>query len=176
MIFLLFLLLLFLIFLVIIFIINFYNIIILGQAPFVSSKRKIISQVVDSLDIYQGKIIYELGAGLSLFLRQIEKRTKVNKLIAIEYAIIPYLFSKLLLFFYKSDIKLIRKNLYSVNLNQADIIYLYLMPKMMPKLAKKLNKECKKGTLIISNSFKITDLTLEKNIKVNNINIYFYRL
>ncbi len=154
----------------------FYKLIILGQAPFISTKKAIISKIIDNVDVSEKKVVYELGSGIAPFLREIERISKENKLVAIEYSFIPFLFSKILFFLNKSKIKLIKKNLYKVNLHEANIIYLYLMPKMMSKLAKKIKRECKKGTIIISNSFKLKGLFLVKQIKISNTNIYYYKI
>lgn len=158
------------------FISNFYKTIILRQAPFISTKKIIIKEIVNSLNFNNKKVIYELGSGLCLLLRELEKKKEKNEFIAVEYSTTPFLLSKFLLFVSKSKIKIIKKNLFKVDLKKADIIYFYLMPSMMSRLTKKLKKECKPDTLIISNSFKLDKLNLINKTQIKNTTIYYYKI
>ena len=45
------------------------------------------------------------------------------------------------------------KNFWHADLSDADVVFVYLLPWRMEKLATKLKRECKPGTLIVSNSF-----------------------
>ena len=72
------------------------------------------------------------------------------------------------------------KNFFKEKLNNADVIFCYLMPFQLKKLALKIKKECKKGTQIVSNTFKIEGLNPEKIIVKNPIEktptLYFYKI
>ena len=70
-----------------------------------------------------------------------------------------------------------KKNLFKVNLADADVIYCYLNIEMMKKLENKFKKECKNETKIISYAFALPSLQPEKVIKMESgKKIYFYKI
>jgi predicted RNA methylase len=68
-------------------------------------------------------------------------------------------------------IKLTRKNFFAVDVSDATVIIMYLIPKTLAKLRKKLLKECKPGTRIITFVYKI-DLPIIAQDLQNEVYIY----
>jgi len=167
------------IFLVIIIIlasIQFYNIVFRGFAPFISTKFNAILEILKELDLEGREVIYELGAGRAGFLRAVEQRFGNDNLVGIEYSWWPYLIAKIQIAISNSKIRIIRKDIFKINLKEADIIYCFLSPEMMSKLENKFREECRAGTLVISYHFRMKNLEPEKVIKEEDNNIYFYRI
>ncbi|MDD3711321.1 MAG: hypothetical protein PHP37_01845 [Patescibacteria group bacterium] len=156
--------------------IQLYNIAFRGFAPFISTKFNAILAILKELNLSGQETVYELGAGKAGFLRAIEQKFKNEKLIGIEYAWWPYCLARMQIMLSGSKIKLIRNDIFKVNLKEADIIYCFLSPKMMDLLEKKFRKECRPGTLIISYHFRMKGEEPEKVIKENKNSIYFYRI
>jgi len=167
----------FLFLIIIFFSCEFFNIIFRGYAPFISTKSKLIEKIIDGLEYKNSKnfTVYELGCGKAGFLRAFEKRCPQSKLFGVENLFLPWLIAKIQTSLSKSNIKIIKKNLFKVDLGQADLIYCYLNQKMMKKLADKFKQECKPGTKIISYAFSLPNLKPEKEIELENRNkIFFY--
>lgn len=63
-----------------------------------------------------------------------------------------------------------KENIFSTNVSQADIVYLYLPQELMPDLQTKLQKELKPGALIISYSVSFPNWTPAQSyiLKQNN--------
>jgi len=155
---------------------EFFNIVFLGAAPFVMTKKKIIELLSREVKLGKGQRVYEVGAGLAKFLQAVEKSYPDTELIGIEYSWPVYCLSKMLLKSKHSRIKLIRKNLFKVNLGDADLIYCYLTPGMMYKLGEKFTAECRPGTKIISYAFSIPNMEIKRTIKEKGDTIYFYEI
>jgi hypothetical protein len=153
-----------------------YNIIFRGFAPFVSTKFHAILSILKELNLNGNETVYELGAGKAGFLRAVEQKFKNEKLIGIEYSWWPYLLARMQTMITGSNIKMIKKNIFKISLKEADVIYCFLVPKMMDRLAEKFKKECRPGTLIISYKFGVSGFDPEKVIKEGDYNIYFYRI
>ncbi|MFA5644466.1 MAG: hypothetical protein WC928_03000 [Patescibacteria group bacterium] len=166
----------FLLLIMVLAIVQFYNVVFRGFAPFISTKFEAILAILRELDLNGEEAVYELGAGKAGFLRAVEERFKNKKLIGVEYNWWPYFLANIQLAFSGSKIKLIRKNIFKVNLKEADVIYCFLSPEMMELLAKKFREECRPGTLVISYHFKLPNFEIDKVIKENKNNIYFYRV
>lgn len=68
-------------------------------------------------------------------------------------------------------IKIERKNFFDVNLKEADVIFVYLIPKTLDKLIPKFKKELKKGTKIVSYRYK-----MNLPLKDSDGDIYLYTI
>ncbi len=158
--------------------VQFFNIIFRGFAPFISTKGKVIVKILDEIDYNNGNTnVYELGCGKAGFLRALEEKKPEWKYIGVENSSLPWLIAKIQTSLNHSKIKILKKNLFHVNLADADLIYCYLNIEMMKKLEKKFKQECKSGTRIISYSFTMPNLEPEKIVKMENgYKIYFYRI
>ena len=157
--------------------VQFYNIIFRGYAPFISSSPQVIARIMAELDLKPGSKVYELGCGKAGFLRAVSKKFPQAECIGIENSPWPYFRAKIQVALSKSKIKIIKNNLFKVNLREADLIYCYLNTYMMRELEKKFRQECQPGVQIISYAFPIPNLKLQKVINLtNNRKIYFYTI
>ncbi|MCK4554473.1 hypothetical protein KAU19_05980 [Candidatus Parcubacteria bacterium] len=158
--------------------VQFFNMIFRGFAPFISTKGKVIKKILDEIDYNNGNInVYELGCGKAGFLRALEEKKPDWKFIGVENSFLPWLIAKIQTSLNHSKIKILKKNLFHVNLAGADLIYCYLNIEMMKKLEEKFKKECKNGAMIISYSFAMPNLEPEKVVRMENGGkIYFYRI
>ena len=66
------------------------------------------------------------------------------------------------------------KNFWKANLSDADVVFVYLLPWRMERLAAKLKKECKPGTLIVSNSFIFPNWKILREDK--KLHVYVFKV
>ena len=156
--------------------IEFINIVFRNFAPFFLTNKKVINLILKNIAIKDTGTVYELGSGLAWFLRAVEKKYKRATLIGVEYSPFTYLLANLVLQKNHSKIKMLHKDLFNVNLKEADLIYCFLLPEMLDKLADKLQNECRLGTVVVSYLFSIPNLELRKTIDNNGDIIYFYEV
>jgi hypothetical protein len=128
-------------------------------APFVPSTNTVSDIMIRFAHIKKGMVVYDLGSGNGkLLFLSAKKRGVANGL-----EINPYLvlLSSIRSWFspFRYSVHTHWKNFWNVNLGQADVVFIYLLPWKMEKLERKLMKECKKGTVIVSNSFIFPHLT-----------------
>jgi predicted RNA methylase len=101
-------------------------------------------------------IVYELGSGDGEFILVAAKDFFAKKAIGIEIDHSRYFISVLKqrvrrvhnAFFIRSDFK-------KVNLSDATVVYLYLVPAVIKRILPKLKKELKPGTRVISYRYKM---------------------
>ncbi|MAZ77026.1 MAG: hypothetical protein CMH31_06995 [Micavibrio sp.] len=167
---------------------NAYFLLFNKGVPNLRSSKAIRAQVVEKF-IDEAKIlnkdsmiIYDIGCGYGHITRDMARALPQAIIIGIEINIISYtraiLTSKILGI---KNTRYIRKNFHDVDLSDADGLYMFLLGSLMEQIRGKLEKDLKKGTLIISNKFQINGKW--KPIKTLNINtlapsqktVYIYR-
>ena len=160
--------------------VEFFNIIFRGYAPFISTQSKVINKIFSEFTLtkdFSGSV-YELGCGKAGFLKTFHDYYPQAKLIGIEYSLLPFFITKIQQSLNpKTKINIIRKNMFKVDLKEADVIYCFLDIYMMEKLEQKFKTECKPGTLIISYCFSMPTLKPFKTAtNENRSRIYFYKI
>lgn len=149
------------------------------RVPYVPTKKTVIDKIFKTIKLKRGNNFYDLGCGDGRMLLEAERRTRAN-VIGYEIAPLIYLYALIKKLFHRSKAKIYFKNFFKEKLGKADVIFCYLMPFQLKKLALKIKKECRKGTLIVSNTFKIEGLKPKKVIVKNEAEktptLYFYKI
>lgn len=116
--------------------------------------------------------VYELGSGDGEFLLLVAKEVG-SQCVGIEIDPFRDAIARVRSKLSKLDKKITfkKKNFYEEDLKNADVVYVYLIPRVLKKLIPKFKKELKKGTRIISYRYKM-DLPLVKEDKVNKLYLY----
>lgn len=65
--------------------------------------------------------------------------------------------AKILNFLYQQNTKVVRKDYFTIELWEYDVVYVYLYPILMDQIQKKIWGEAKNGTLVISNAFQFSN-------------------
>lgn len=121
--------------------------------PFVPSNNDSVTAMIKLAKLRPRQTVIDVGSGDGRVLFEAVKKGAT----AIGIEINPYLvlYTRIRTFFgpYRGLVTVLWKNLWSANLSQADVVFIYLIPWKMDVLAEKLKKDLKPGTLVISNSF-----------------------
>ncbi len=137
-----------------------------GISPLPSSRSAIRSMMKM---IPLSSKVYDLGSGWGTLCFAAEKIENCA-VVGIESSIIPLFFSKLIIALNrKRMISVIRGDIYSVDISDANVIICYLYPKAMEKLAINLRKRVVPGTTIISNTFALPGWTPVETIVLNDL-------
>lgn len=147
--------------------------------PYVPSRTHIAKKLIEYAKIKKGDTVFDLGCGDGRLLTYAAKSQNIT---AIGYEIAPmvYLAAETRRLFSKNRAKIdIRfESMFRADLKKADVIFVYLMPKILPKIAEKIIRECRPGTRVVSNTFKIPNLKLAKRIpkRRHYPTIYIYEI
>lgn len=147
-------------------------------SPYVPTKNKEIELFLKEANLKKGQIFYDLGCGDGRIVRMAVKRYRVK---GTGFDINPLLifWARFLARIKKiKEAKFVTKNIFSVDLRQVDVLYLFLMPKLIEKLFPKLKNELRKNTLIVSHGFVIEGFKkkLIKKIDHRPFPTYFYKI
>jgi len=127
--------------------------------PFVPSKNKIISSIIENVPLDGDKKFYDLGSGDGEMLFALAKKYPEIQFIGLELNPILHLFSRI--FHRQPNLVFRRENFFQVNLRDADYIYLFLYPELMGKLLPKLKSELRPEAIVLSNQFQFQDVEPE---------------
>ena len=150
---------------------------LLQEGFFVPLPMGTIKKMISLAEIKKGDIIYDLGSGDGRVLFESIKTNEV-KAIGIENVVPVFLLSRIRQQFSenKNKVNFLFKDFFKVNLKDADVIFIYLTPKLNEKLKEKFKKDLKKGTRIISASHEIKGWKSSKKIKTGHFWTYLYRI
>ena len=149
----------------------------LKGGPFVPTPKIVIRKALKLANLKPGEILYDLGAGIGDVLIIGEKEFGA-KVVGFEFSPILYFLAKLNLFLHKAKGKIYYQDFFEAKISDANVIFLYLTPKVLDKLKEKFKKELKKGTRIVCYSSPIPSwqatqiFPLEE--RKNKIKLYLY--
>ncbi|MEK7105567.1 MAG: hypothetical protein AAB865_02710 [Patescibacteria group bacterium] len=147
-------------------------------APWVPARKKDLKRVVHLANMQPGEVFYDFGCGDGRTVFAIAKETQATA-IGVELALPLYLFCRIKKFLTKSRAQFRFGNLFKMSFKDADVIYVFGMPKPLAKRFKeKVETECKPGTRILSYVFEVDGWThtLKEKPSEDDMVIYYYVL
>lgn len=147
-------------------------------SPFVPTSKKVLDDILTQASLKKGQIFMEFGSGDARVVNMAAQKygvvgigIEVNPLLVL-YSIINARIKKIKNVNYKMQ------NFFDIDIANADVIFLFLMPDTLKKLKIKFASQGKKNLLIISHGFSVEgwEKKLEKKIKSAPFPTYFYRL
>lgn len=127
-----------------------------SDAPFVPTKKERIKKLLELLSL-KGKAFYELGSGDGRIV--IEAAKMGAKAVGIEQSFLRVFYSKIKsasvknAHFIRRRTSFIHGNIFNLDYSNADVVFIFLLPKGVEKLEEKLKKELKKGSLVVTQTF-----------------------
>ncbi|HTX86788.1 MAG TPA: SAM-dependent methyltransferase [Candidatus Nanoarchaeia archaeon] len=118
-------------------------------APWLPMYANDVARVIDLAKIKEGEKFFDLGAGDGRTLFAAAGAGAISE--GFEISLLPYLITKIKILCSpkKNKPKIFFRDFWKINLSEADVIFVFLMPRIMEKLKEKMEKELKPGARII---------------------------
>ena len=145
-----------------------------GGIQYVGSGKKVFESAFKLARVNKDAVVYELGSGFGEGLLIAANEFEASA-IGIEISPFHYIFSKIKTLGNK-NIKIYFGNYHNFNLSSADVVYCYLTPVMLEQLMPKFTRELKRGSLLISRSFKIPKMEILKSESIGKTSVYVYKI
>lgn len=125
----------------------------LAGASFVSSRKKIVTAMIELANIKPHDRVVDLGSGDGRLVFAAAKTGAVA--IGYEISWPVWLQSKLTQIIGRHKGKLVRANIFTVSLAEANVVFCYLLPPVMAALKPKLEQDLPPGARVISHAFPV---------------------
>lgn len=151
----------------------------LGVVPMPSSTRErlTVERLLEDVDAQQ--VITDLGSGWGGMAMRLSDRFPERDICAMEYSPIPYMASKIMVFLTgRANIKVQRRDIYSLPLESNRCYVTYLSGPAMKKLRKSFERDRPTGGLLISIAFAMPGWTPVKEIQAGELlhsPVYLYK-
>jgi predicted RNA methylase len=141
-------------------------------APWWRTSHRTARAICQLAKIKKGDLIYDLGSGDGTALITAAKEFSASG-VGIEIDPLRYWTSKIRIQRngLSKNLKVVRGNFFKQRIKNADVVFVYLVPKALEKLLPKFKKELRKGTRVVSLVYEI-NLPLKEYDKKNRIRLY----
>ncbi len=147
-------------------------------APFLVSSNETSDHAQTLLDIKPNENVYDLGCGNCKMLLRFRNKSPDANYIGIDQSPFAQIAAKLNIFVHKANknVQIEKGDFMSINVSNADKIYLWLSPTIMPKLYAKFKKELKQGTKVVSCDFPFENEIPIEIVETNSKRMFGKRL
>jgi ribosomal protein L11 methylase PrmA len=128
-----------------------------------------LKRMIEFSKLKKNETAYDLGSGDGKIVLSASKRCR--KAVGIEIDPLRVLWSRLRA--KGKNIEIFRENFFNHNLNDADVVFIFLRQKANDRLEKKFKKEMKKGSRIVSHYWK---LGLKPYKTDDELRVYAYKI
>jgi len=132
-----------------------------SAAPFFPTPKDAIRDALATAALRPGETFYDLGAGTGKGVLIAEKEFGARAT-GFEISVIFYCIAKINLLLHRSRATLIAKNLFTQDLRDVDVVFLFLFPPVMQKMEDKIKAEVKPGARVIVYAFPLPTMTPTK--------------
>ena len=147
-------------------------------APFVSSPPEVVKRMLEIVEAKTGETLYDIGSGDGRILITAVQQFDVSRAVGVEMRsdLVKKAREAVEENRLTNKIKIFHKNVFEVDVSEADIITLYLTTTGNNKLRPKLEKELKQEARIVSHDFSFSDWKPTKVESFGGHTIYLYRM
>lgn len=134
--------------------------------PFVPTPKEVVRRMIAFAELKGNETVYDLGCGDARILIEAMKRQPNLKAVGYELPLGIWILAKMRVFLSGLPIEVHMRDLWTADLRDADVVFLYLFPGICEKLQKKLDNELKPGSKVISHGFP---LPAKKPVKMERV-------
>ncbi len=129
-------------------------------APYWPSSMKKVRKMLEMAEIKPGETVYDLGCGDGRIIVGAARRYGARA-VGVEIEPFRFIWCQLLITVLglRKRVRVLRRDLFSEDLHDADVVVCYLLQKTNDRLEHKLVRELKPGARIVSNTFHFNTLS-----------------
>ena len=126
----------------------------------------VVQTMMDMAAVKSGDVVYDLGCGDGRIAIGAAKRGASGTGIDLNYNLIEWANANAKAERVQDKVKFLNQDLFTVDLSEASVVMLYLLPELNQRLRPKLWKELKVGSRVVSNAFEMGTWRPDKTVEV----------
>lgn len=123
--------------------------------PYVKSNKSISHLFLENISLDKNDVFVDIGCGNGQMLEQVKEKFPMTRVIWYEISPRPYQEALKRKKESNWEYEIYKKDFFKTDLWEATVIYSYTISYLMDKIWKKVSHDCKKWTILYSNSFEI---------------------
>ena len=154
-----------------------------NYAPFVALPSAVVNDVIEALNLGPGAVFYDLGCGDGRVVHAVARSCPGARCFGIERGFLPYCIARCRTRRWVPDrVRIVHKDIFGQDLSDATHVFVYLFPALLDTLLPKLERELKKGAIVVSVDFAFSNKTPARVIELDRASwklgrkIYVYRI
>lgn len=121
--------------------------------------------VLDHLSLTENQVFADLGCGEGNVLIRAAERFNVFCVgFEIDYRLLPEAKKNVKQAGLSGRVDIVYVDLFRIDLSRFDVLYVYPFPTIAEKLSRKMQKECRKGAVVLSHEYSLPTLKLCETI------------
>lgn len=148
---------------------------LLFTVPFVPTPMQVVDAMINAAELKGHEHVYDLGAGDARFLIRVKELHPGCHAIGCELVPAIWLLGMLRIWWSGKKVTLRCQSAYSMDVRNADVLLLYLLPSMLGALGERFDRELRPGTRVISNTFRFPGREPVKTLKIGKKTIFVYQ-
>jgi len=122
------------------------------RVPYYPTQRAAYSTILAQLPADRAFSFVDIGCGFGDLLALLGDKRPNGTFVGIEIGLLPFIISKVR-FLRTTNVTIRFQSMWSLSMNDFDVVYAFLSPAPMERLWRKAKDEMREGTMLISNSF-----------------------
>jgi cyclopropane fatty-acyl-phospholipid synthase-like methyltransferase len=125
-------------------------------APYVSTPLSVVRQMLVLSELRPGELIYDLGSGDGrVVIMAVQEFGARGVGVELREDLVKRAIEKISELDINEKVKIVQSDMFNVDLNQADVITLYLTTSANEKVKPKLESELKQGARVVTHDYEI---------------------
>lgn len=143
--------------------------------PFVPTPWNVVERMLEMAGLEEGETVYDLGCGDGRFLLTAARKFKASAVgCELRPALVSHVRKRVKELRLDDMVSVVKRNMFTIPLQNADVITLYLTRDLLAKLRPKLETELKPTARIVCHDFPIPGWTPTDWQKIEGHFIYLY--
>jgi ubiquinone/menaquinone biosynthesis C-methylase UbiE len=143
--------------------------------PYVSRPQIVVDKMLEVVAVTKDDVVYDLGSGDGRIVISAAKKYGVRGVgVDIDPERIKEANANAVQAGVADRVKFIEQDLFKIDLKEASVVTLYLLPEVNLRLRPKLWRELKRGTRVVSHAFDMGDWKPEQTVQVEGRTIYYW--